>query len=123
MIEGLPSFLCWVDDIEIYGENQRLSPGRGRIVLNDGYRMFKEELVIHFKAHKQRETINGSFKAWVGFWTRKDIQNCQKAILDALEISGVVSNDRNCVSLKLDLMGRPRKKGQEKFVVMVESLE
>ena len=78
-------------------ENRRTIPGRqGRRVSNPEYRAFKESLAWDCKKWADGQSFQGpvSVRLLLILNPRMDAQNVIKPVLDALEIAGVIRNDR-----------------------------
>lgn len=76
-------------------ENRRMIPGKqGRHVSNPEYRAFKESVAWTCKAHGEYFDCPVSVRLHLILNPRMDAQNVVKPVLDALEIAGVIHNDR-----------------------------
>jgi Holliday junction resolvase RusA-like endonuclease len=75
-------------------ENRRLSKGRGRWVPNKDYQAFKESIAWVCKAHGEFFDCPVSVRLHLVLNPRIDAQNVVKPVLDALEIAGIIKNDR-----------------------------
>jgi hypothetical protein len=80
-----------IPEISIVSINTKFSKGRdGRLFLNPKYRAFKEELVRSCARIK----LPPPYVVVVWLKTFGDIDNCIKVILDALQESGVIEDDK-----------------------------
>ena len=75
-------------------ENQRLSPGKGRLIPNKGYKSFKESVAWVLKSHVEHFKGPVSVRLFMELNPRMDAQNVIKPVLDALELAGVIDNDK-----------------------------
>ena len=75
-------------------ENRRLAPGRGRWHTSPEYRAFKESLVLAVMPHVEVFTGPVYVRLVLQLRARLDMQNILKPVLDALELAGVLQNDR-----------------------------
>jgi len=75
-------------------ENARLEPGQGRFRVNADYQAFKESVAWAVRSHA--ETFTGPVSVHLSMLlnARMDATNIIKPVLDALELAGVVKNDK-----------------------------
>ena len=86
------------------GVNKRLVPGKGRWVLDAGYRAFKTDLTLLYGLNNQHHIMVGDVKVFIGLTVNKarDIDSLVKPVLDALEGAMVFENDRQVVRLEVE---------------------
>jgi Holliday junction resolvase RusA-like endonuclease len=94
--------------------NRRLRSGRARLYADPDYAAFKRSLSFTFAAARikqgwqcTREDVAVEIRAWLP--ARMDGEAIQKPVLDALELAGVVENDRQCIDV------RTRREGTASF--------
>jgi Holliday junction resolvase RusA-like endonuclease len=78
-------------------DNDRHRPGRGRIVATAEYKGFRDGLatMFCFQAHGQHfHAPDVRMQVALPKGSRKDRNNLIKAVCDALEIAGIIDNDR-----------------------------
>ena len=77
-------------------ENQRIAPGRGRYIVNQEYAAFKESVAWACKKWAEGQSFDGPVcvRLLMALNPRMDAQNVIKPVLDALELAGVIRNDR-----------------------------
>ena len=77
-------------------ENRRLAKGRGRWIPDKNYQAFKESLAWTCRKWADGQSFQGpvSVRLLLILNPRMDAQNVIKPVLDALEIAGVIRNDR-----------------------------
>jgi len=77
-------------------ENRRLAKGRCRWIPNKDYQAFKESIAWACKKWADGQTFDGpvSVRLLMALNPRMDAQNVVKPVLDALELAGVIRNDR-----------------------------
>jgi len=90
--------------------NRRLRSGRTRMHGDPDYAAFKRSLSFTFAAARikqrwqcTRDDVAVEIRAWLP--ARMDGEAVQKPVLDALELAGVVENDRQCVDVRMQRMG------------------
>ncbi len=85
-----------VKDFNIISENERLVPGRGRLILNSKYRKCKNDLILLMRSQlpDNYKSIDSNLPITVAVHTYKDIDNVQKIIFDSMQLAGVIDNDR-----------------------------
>lgn len=98
-------------------ENRRLAPGRGRFRTSEAYRAFKSSLVAALLPVAVRFEGQVAVRLRVAVSARMDVQNVIKPVLDALEESGVLENDRQVVAL--NVLRRARKGGADEIEISV----
>ena len=69
----------------------------GRLILSPEYRAFKETVA----AYCRQVEFKPPYRVEIEFIGREDIDNIIKPILDALQLSGVIKNDRNIAQLEI----------------------
>lgn len=106
-------------DIKIESANRRISPNRvlERFYMSGKYRSAKQLLTMHFGTEFKLRNIEGC-NIEIGFskeqW-RGDLDNGTKVVLDALEKSGVIMNDKNVKRLLLIRLDSGAKKSYVKI--------
>lgn len=77
-------------------ENRRLAKGQGRWIPNKNYQAFKESLAWTCKKEADGQSFQGpvSVRLLLTLNPRIDGQNVVKPVLDALQLAGVIRNDR-----------------------------
>lgn len=100
-----------------YGYNPKLK----RFYLTPEYRKFKKLLTQEIK-YNTSITIKPPYYVEIRIKTNLDIDNCIKVILDALEDSGVIDNDKNILGL-LILKQEIDKKIKSSLEVYVSELD
>jgi Holliday junction resolvase RusA-like endonuclease len=91
--------------------NRRLAPGRGgRLYRTADYTAFLKSLAVTFQAAKMlqgwettRDDVAVEIRAWLP--AQMDGEAVQKPVLDALQLAGVVENDRQCRDVRVRHMG------------------
>jgi len=78
-------------------ENDRLLPGRGRWRANPAYKAFKESVAWVLRIEQEdmpsiEEPV--SVRLFLELNPKMDAQNVLKPVFDALELAGVIKNDR-----------------------------
>jgi Holliday junction resolvase RusA-like endonuclease len=74
--------------------NRRLEPGGGRWHAGEDYKAFRDSLTWALKGHAERFTGPVSVRLFVVLGAQMDSDAIIKPCLDALELAGVVENDR-----------------------------
>jgi Holliday junction resolvase RusA-like endonuclease len=74
--------------------NRRLEPGADRWHTSDEYRAFKDSLAWTLKAHAECFSGPVSVRLFVVLIAQMDTDAIIKPCLDALQLAGVVDNDR-----------------------------
>jgi Holliday junction resolvase RusA-like endonuclease len=91
--------------------NRRLAPGRGgRLYRTAEYTAFLKSLAVTFQAEASRQrwvTTKVPVAVEIRVWlpARMDGEAVQKPVLDALQLAGVVENDRQCRDVRVRHMG------------------
>jgi len=78
-------------------ENDRLLPGKGRFRVNPEYQAFKESVAwVLRKQHLDNPPVKGPVcvRLFIELNPGMDAQNILKPVFDALELAGVIKNDR-----------------------------
>ena len=75
-------------------ENRRLAPGEGRYRANKAYKAFKESVAWACKLHLEHCEGPVSVRLFMDLNPRMDAQNVIKPVLDALELAGIINNDK-----------------------------
>ena len=91
--------------------NRRLAPGKGgRFYRAADYTSFLKSLAVTFQAEASRQRwvttkvpVAVEICAWLP--AQMDGEAVQKPVLDALELAGVVVNDRQCSDVRMRKMG------------------
>jgi len=93
-------------DIELTSINKKYTKSRhtGNFILTDNYRDFKTLLTLSAKKVKLRPP----YSVEIYMQTYIDIDNPLKCILDSLQISGVIENDRKIEEVHLFRVARKR---------------
>jgi Holliday junction resolvase RusA-like endonuclease len=108
--------ICEIDIVSI---NMKFMKGRsGKLFLHPEYRAFKEELAFCCR----RVRMKPPYSVTIQIKTGTDIDNSTKAILDALQASGVIEDDKYVEELKIKKI--PQKRRQRGAIkVDVETME
>lgn len=75
--------------------------GNGRLYKSAGLKLYEVMFEWQIKKHL-KESIEVPFEIWINVYfqsNRSDLDNAAKVILDCLQTSGVIKNDRLCVIL------------------------
>lgn len=102
-----------IDGLDLVSDNDRLAPTRGgRLYATAKYKAYKNALVtlIRLQLPLVWETFPKYFGVRIIVWTYKDQSNLIKAVLDALECAGIITNDRYCD--RLYMVKHALKKGE-----------
>jgi len=75
-------------------ENQRIAPGARRFRADEDYQAFKESVAWTCKLHQEYFDGPVSVRLFMELNPRIDAQNVIKPVLDALELAGVIKNDK-----------------------------
>ena len=88
-----------ISEIKIASINGKYEAGRnGRLFLSPKYRAFKDELVLRCRMAR----IQPPYAVTISIATPCDIDNSIKAILDALQTKGVITDDKHVKRLTID---------------------
>ena len=88
-----------ISEIKIASINGKYEVGRnGRLFLSPKYRAFKDELVLRCRMAR----IQPPYAVTISIATPCDIDNSIKAILDALQAKGVITDDKHVRRLAVD---------------------
>lgn len=99
-------------------ENQRLAPGQGRFRVNEEYRAFKESVALAIRGHGEASFEGSvSVRLLVELNPRMDAQNIIKPVLDALQLAGVLKDDRQV--RQLSLYREDRQSKQDTILIVV----
>ena len=103
-----------LENIKIPSINRKYILSRGRLILSDEYRIWKNYL----SKSCTRKKLKGPYRIEIYIDTNKDIDNCVKLIIDAVEDAGIIDDDKNITQLFISKQhikkGRP-----EKLIVLV----
>ena len=95
-----------------------LAKGERRVMTNPSYQRFVDEMAWNIKAQCPATMFNGELvKVTYTQYGRFDIDALEKPLLDAIERSRMIDNDRQVVEVH-----KYRKKGTSRLVVEVELL-
>lgn len=89
-------------------DNRRLVLGRGgKRTLSLPYRQWRDDAAIAMRARAselrwQTATTNCTVHAVMNLHGNRDIQNCAKALCDALTLAGIYDDDRRIAKLVLE---------------------
>lgn len=87
-----------ISEIKIASINGKYDKGKnGRLYLSPKYRAFKDELVIRCK----KTLIQPPYEVTIDIATACDIDNAMKAILDAVQTKGVITDDSQIFRLHI----------------------
>jgi Holliday junction resolvase RusA-like endonuclease len=93
-------------------DNRRIIPGKqGRFVSNPAYRAFKESVAWECKAHGEYFDCPVSVRLTIAISPRMDAQDVIKPVLDALELAGVIRNDRQVKHFQFHR--EPKQRGEQ----------
>jgi Holliday junction resolvase RusA-like endonuclease len=101
-------------------ENQRLAPGRDRFTVNQEYQAFKESIAWVCKAHMERFDGPVAVRLFLVLNPRMDAQNVVKPVLDALELAGVIRNDRQVRTFSFYREDRPNGEKDDRIGILVQ---
>ena len=99
-------------------ENKRLAPGRGRFRANPDYQAFKESIAWTVRPHAEQMRGPVSVRLLLTLNPRMDAQNVIKPVLDALQLAGVIRDDRQVKALSFYRVNPPPKK-EDSICIMV----
>lgn len=110
-----------------YGKNQRLTKGKyGNLYLTDGYRQFKKDLswqiiLARCTDSHNRYPIDCPVRVHIEVWVHgaRDIDSLETVILDCLQASGIIGNDKQ-VMQKITIKHKKRRGELDKIAVGVE---
>ncbi len=103
-------------------ENDRLLPGKGRFRINPAYKAFKESVAWTCKLENEHFEGPVSVRLFIELNPRIDAQNVIKPVLDALEIAGIIKNDKQVRSFSFYREDRaPRE--EDKIGISVKEIE
>ena len=103
---------------KVVPDNRRLILGKqGRFVANPKYKAFKEALAWEIKATCKKKYKQISLCISFALKSRVDKQNLLKPICDAIELSGIIKNDRQIGHISL-LPAIRREKEDEIFIAI-----
>ena len=104
-------------DGRIVGKNKRLMIGRAvrgrkrRLILTPEYRAFKDALIWTCRAAYQGKPLNGAVDVVLQFWMGNfDIDAPIVACLDALQAGGILTSDRQVITMSVAKMQRKKAK-------------
>jgi len=99
-------------------ENDRLLPGKGRFRVNPKYQAFKESVAWVCKDHAEHFDGPVSVRLSMILNPRMDAQNIIKPILDALELAGVINNDKQVRKLSFTREDRAPKEKDNIMIIV-----
>ena len=77
--------------------------GKGKVYLSADYAAWRAEAAWTARLEAGPNTIRGKFKIYADFVApdkrHRDLDNLLKAVMDALQHGGVITNDKNCVEI------------------------
>lgn len=103
-------------------ENDRLLPGKGRLIPNKDYKAFKESVAWTCKAHYEHFEGSVSVRLFMELNPRMDAQNVIKPVLDALEIAGIIKNDKQVRTFSF-YRGDRKPKEEDRIGILVQEME
>jgi Holliday junction resolvase RusA-like endonuclease len=104
-----------IKNIEIITANKRLIPAHGRFISNPKYTAFKK----HLFAMTRNIKLKPCYRISIYVECFCDIDNVIKPVLDALQMRGVIEDDKDVVMLEVDKTAIPKNK-QGRIVVCGE---
>ncbi len=103
---------------KVVPDNRRLIWGKQkRMVANPKYKAFKEALAWEIKAACKKKYEQISLYVSFALKSRVDKQNLLKPICDAIELSGIIKNDRQIGKITL-MPAISREKDDEIFIAI-----
>lgn len=103
-------------------ENRRLIPGTRRFQVDKHYQAFKESVAWACKPHLERFKGSVSVRLFMELNPRMDAQNIIKPVLDALELAGVIDNDKQVRRFSFYREDRTAKK-EDLIVITVQEVK
>lgn len=108
-----------LENVKIVSENKRLAYNRktGRAFTSTEYKQSKACIEAAFiEQTKYRPMYGENVVITITVHTYKDIDNCIKPILDAMQVAGVIKDDRYVVRLLVHKI--PIKRGQPDTIII-----
>lgn len=105
-------------------ENRRLLPGaaKGRLISNPDYKAFKESVAWACKLENEHLEGPVSVRLFLELGLRMDAQNVIKPVLDALELAGVIKNDKQVRSFSFHREDRAAKE-EDRIGILVQEMK
>lgn len=108
-----------MENIKIPSVNQKYILSHGRLVLNDEYRQFKDDMALCCKKVK----ISPPYVVFIEIESYKDIDNSIKPILDSLKMAEVITDDKEVYGLSVRKKTRKRGKAEALRVFVDQCIE
>jgi Holliday junction resolvase RusA-like endonuclease len=103
-------------------ENRRLAPGQDRWRAIKDYKAFKDSIAWTCKAHMERFDGPVAVRLLLVLNPKMDAQNVIKPVLDALELAGVIRNDRQVRTFSFYREDRPSGEKDDRIGIIVQEV-
>jgi Holliday junction resolvase RusA-like endonuclease len=103
--------------------NRRLEPGAGRWHASEEYKAFRDSLAWTLKAHFEHFAGPVSVRLFAVLGLRMDSDAIIKPCLDALELAGVLANDRQVRQLSIYREDRMKGETEDRIGFFISELK